>query len=317
MWTSKFWKAVVAVLLLAVSVSPAMAQSRGRSSGGRTGGVQIGAGGGQQNQQAMQQQITQIGQQLQQGETALREASEKATEARGEWQKVDAAHKQNMRELAQAKKAAEEDAKNSPDLKAAKDKLEGLRGQLAEVRKKVIETLKKDNEGYQQAIKVHDEALAEQKANSGPNVSADTRRALAKKVADADKTLKTSEDVVMADNTEAKELQQQIKDATAELGAASKKKTEAIETDPKLSSAKVAFQRTRDDLKKATADRDQADGEANRIRSAMQALSNQRASIQSQIQNSQRMQQGGSGYGNQGGGAYGNQGGNRTGVPKR
>lgn len=317
MRTSKLLKSVVAVLLLALSVSPAMAQGKGRSGGGRTGGVQIGAGGGQQNQQAMQQQITQIGQQLQQGETALREAGEKATEARGEWQKVDAAHKQNMRELAQAKKAAEEEAKNSPDLKAARDKLEGLRGQLAEVRKKVIETLKKDNEDYQQAIKVHDDAIAEQKANSGPNVSADTRRALAKKVADADKSLKTSEDVVMADNTEAKELHQQIKDATAELGVASKKKTEAIETDPKLSSAKVAFQRTRDDLKKATADRDQADGEANRIRSAMQALSNQRASIQSQIQLQQRMQQGGSGNGNQGGSGYGNQGGNRTGVPKR
>ena len=314
MWTSKFLKSVVTALLLAVSVSPAMAQGKGRSGGGRSGGTQIGAGGGQQNQQAMQQQITQIGQQLQQGETALREASEKATEARGEWQKVDAVHKQNMRELALAKKAAEEEAKNSPELKAAKDKLESLRGQLADVRKKVIETLKKDNEGYQQAVKVHDEAVAEQKANSGPNVSADTRRAMAKKVADADKSLKTSEDVVMADHTEAKELHQQIKDATAELGAASKKKTEAIESDPKLSSAKVAFQRTRDDLKKATADRDQADGEANRIRGAMTALSNQRAAIQSQIQNQQRMQQGGSGYGNQGGG---NPGGNRTGVPKR
>ena len=313
MWTSKFWKSVVTALLVALSVSPAMAQSRGRSSGGRSGGVQIGAGGSQQNQQAMQQQITQIGQQLQQGETALRDAGEKATEARGEWQKVDTAHKQNMRDLAQAKKSAEEEAKNSPDLKAAKDKLESLRGQLAEFRKKVIETLKKDNEDYQQAVKVHDEAVTEQKANSGPNASADTRRALAKKVADSDKSLKTSEDVVMADHSEAKELHQQIKDATAELGAASKKKTEAIETDPKLSSAKVAFQRTRDDLKKATVDRDQADGEANRIRSAMQALSNQRASIQSQIQNQQRMQQGGSGYGNQ----NGNQGGNRTGVPKR
>lgn len=315
MWTSKLLQSMVAALLLAVSVSPAMAQGKGRGGGGRTGGVQIGAGGGQQNQQAMQQQITQIGQQLQQGETALREAGEKATEARGEWQKVDAAHKQNMRELAQAKKAAEEDAKNSPDLKAAKDKLESLRGQLAEVRKKVIETLKKDNEDYQLAVKVHDEALAEQKANSGPNVPADTRRALAKKVADADKVLKTSEDVVMADHSEAKELHQQIKDATAELGAASKKRTEAIETDPKLSSAKVAFQRTRDDLKKATADRDQAEGEANRIRNAMTALSNQRAAIQNQIQLQQRMQQGGGGggYGNQGA----NQGGNRTGAPKR
>jgi chromosome segregation ATPase len=309
MCNSTILKSVVTASLLAWMVSPALAQGRGRG-GGRTGGVQIGVGGGQQNQQAMQQQITQIGQQLQQGETALREATEKATEARTEWQKVDALHKQNLRELAQAKKGAEEEAKNSPDLKAAKEKLENLRGQLGEVRKKVIETLKKENEGYQQAVKVHEQVLAEQKANSGPNVSSDTRRALAKKVSDADKNLKATEDVVMADNTEAKELQQQIKEATAELGAASKRKTEAIESDPKLSSAKVAFQRTRDDLKKATTDRDQADGEANRIRSAMQALSNQRASLQNQIQAQQRMQQGGNGYGNQ----NGNQGGVRIGA---
>ena len=71
-----------------------------------------------------------------------------------------------------------------------------------------------------------------------------------------------------------------------------------IETDPTLSSAKVAFQRSRDDLKKAKAELDQADGEANRIRSAMQALANQRASIQAQQQLQQRMQQGGTGYGN-------------------
>jgi chromosome segregation ATPase len=304
MWTSKFLKSVIATLLLVLSVSPAMAQGRGRS-----GGAQINPGGHQHDQQAMQQQITQIGQQLQQGETALRGASERAMEVRGEWQKVDAAHKQNLRELAQAKKDAEEAAKNLPEMKAAKDKLESLRGQLADVRKKVIETLKKDNEAYRQAVKVHDDVVAEQKANSGPNVSADTRRALAKKVAEADKSLRSSEDVVMADNSEAKELQQQIKDVTAELGAASKMKTEAIKTDPKLSSAKVAFQRTRDDLKKATADRDQADGEVNRIRGAMQALSNQRAAIQNQILLQQRMQQGGNGYGNQGG--------NRNGIRPR
>ena len=310
MGTSSSWKAVLLTALLVVlSVSPAMAQSRGRS-GGRTGGVQIGAGSGQQNQQAMQQQLQRIGQQLQEGDRALKTASEKADDVRKEWQKVDGEHKKNLHELAQAKKIAEEDAKNSPELKGAKDKLEAVRGQLTDLRKTVITTLKKENEDYQNAVKDHDEAVAEQKANSGVDVPADTRRAFVKKTADTEKALRTIEDVVIADNTEAKALNQQIKEATAELGAAAKKKNEAIETDPKLSSAKVGFQRTRDELKKAKADLDQADGEASRIRSAMQTLSNQRASIQSQQQAQQRTQQGGGGgYGNQGG----NQGGNQTG----
>ncbi len=293
---------LIAALLIFGSVDQASAQGRGGGGRGGQGGVQIGIGGGQQNQQAVQQTLQQIGQQLQEGERAFQEAAENATEVRGEWQKVDGVHKQNMRELAQAKKNAEEEAKNLPELKVAKDKLESLRDELAEVRKKVIEMLKAENEGYQKAVKVHEDAVAEQKANSGAGASADTRKALSKKVADADKSRKTIEDVVMADNSEAKELNQKIKEATAELGTASKKKAESIETDPALSSAKVAFQRSRDDLKKAKADLDQAEGAANRIRSAMQALSNQRASIQAQQQIQQRMQQGGNGYGNQNGG---------------
>ncbi|MBC7817948.1 MAG: hypothetical protein IAG10_13740 [Planctomycetaceae bacterium] len=290
--------ALVAAVLIVGSVDQAMAQGRGGRGG--QGGLQIGAGGGgQQNQQAMQQAIQRITQQLQEGEKVFQEAAEKAEEVRQEWQKVDGVHKTNLRELAQAKKNAEEEAKNLPELKTAKDNLEALRGELAEVRKKVIETLKAENENYQKAVKVHEETLTEQKANSGSGVSADTRRALAKKVSDADKSRKTIEDVVMADNSEAKELNQKIKEATAELGAASKKKAEAIESDPTLSSAKVAFQRSRDDLKKAKADLDQASGEANRIRSAMLALTNQRVSIQNQQQQQQRQQQQqqGNGYG--------------------
>ncbi len=291
MWTSNLWKLTVAVLLVLVNVVPTMAQGRG----GRGGG---GAGGGQQNQQAMQQAVQQIGQRLQEGERALGEAGEKATEVRQVWQKVDGEHKQNLRELAQAKKFAEEEAKNLPELKTAKEKLESLRGELADVRKKVIATLSSENEDYQKASKVHETTVAEQKANTGAGVSPETRKELAKKVSDADKRKKTIEDVVMADNSEAKELVKQVKEATVELGAASKKKTESIETDPELSSAKTAFLRTRDELKKSKADLDQADGEANRIRSAMQSLVNQRASIQNQLQTQQRMQQNGQGGGN-------------------
>lgn len=295
MWTSGLWKLTAAVLLVLVNVAPTMAQGRGGRSGGN--------GQQQQNQQAMQQAIQQIGQRLQEGGRVLEEASERATEVRQVWQKVDGEHKQNLRELAQAKKFAEEEAKNLPELKSAKEKLEGLRGELAEIRKKVIATLSSENEDYQKAAKVHEAAVAEQKANTGASVSSETRKELAKKVSEADKSKKTIEDVAMADNSEAKELVKQIKEATAELGAASKKKTESIESDPKLSSAKTAFLRTLAELKKAKADLDQADGEANRIRSAMQALVNQRASIQSQIDLQQRMQPGG----------QGNQNGNRNG----
>lgn len=291
MWTSHLWKLTVAVLLVQLNVEPTMAQGGG--GGGRSGGVQIGAGGSPQNQQAMQQAIQQIGQRLQEGSRVLEEASERATEVRQVWQKVDTDHKQNLRELAKAKKEAEEEAKNSPELKAAKEKLEALRGELAEIRKKVIETLATQNENYQTACKVYEAAVAQRKANSGVAVSPETRKEWTKKVSEADKNKKTIEDVAMADHSEAKELVKQIKEATAELGAASKKKTESIETDPKLSSAKTAFQRTRDELKKAKADLDQADGEANRIRSAIRTLVNQRASIQSQIDLQRRSQPGG------------------------
>jgi len=293
---TSFLSRIVAIVLSLVGATEAIAQGRG---GGRSqGGLQTGNGGGQQNQQAMQQQIQQIGQRLQEGDKVLKEASEKADEVRQVWQKADADHKQTLRELVQAKKSAEEDAKNSPELKAAKEKLEGLRGELAEIRKKVIETLTSENAEYQKARKVYEDMLAQQKANSGVAVSSETRKELAKKVSEANKINKTIEDVAMADNSEAKELVKQIKEATAELGVASKKKTESIETDPKLSSAKIAFQRTREELKKAKADLAQADGETNRIRSAMQVLVNQRASIQSQIDLQQRLQSMGQGGGN-------------------
>ncbi len=292
MWTSKFWNSVAVTLLLAHSVSPAMAQKLPKNGLGHgyKGPVQVGVGGSPQNQKDMKQAIQQIGQQLQEAEKVLEEASEKATEARLVWQTVDTDHKQHQRDLAQAKKTAEEEAKNSPQLKAAKENLEGLRAELAEIRKKVIETLTNENEAYQKARKIHEAAIVQQKSNNGVSVSLETRKELTKKVSEADKNKKTIEDVAMADNSEAKELVKQIKEATAELGAASKKKTEAIETDPKLSSAKIAFQRTRDELKKAKVDLDQADGEANRIRSAMQTLANQRASMQSQIDLQQRAQ---------------------------
>ena len=68
--------------------------------------------------------------------------------------------------------------------------------------------------------------------------------------------------------------------------------TRRIETDQRLSSAKVAFQRTRDELKAATARRDQAVGEANRIQSVMQAMIRERSGIEAQQQFMQKSQAG-------------------------
>ncbi|HLQ45740.1 MAG TPA: hypothetical protein VK137_13470, partial [Planctomycetaceae bacterium] len=90
-------------------------------------------------------------------------------------------------------------------------------------------------------------------------------------------------------------------EANADLAAAAKKKNDAIENDPKLASAKVGFQRTRDELKKAKADLDQAEGDYNRVHSQMQGLANHRAELQSQQQLMQRMQ-GGQGTGGKTGG---------------
>jgi chromosome segregation ATPase len=250
----------------------------------------------------MQQTIQQIGKQLQEGQKVFKEASERADEVRRDYNKVENEHKQNLKELSQAKKQAEEEAKNSPGMKAARDKLEALRDELADVRQKVVDALTKDNTEYQASVKAHQDALAEQKAHGGSSVDQETRRALAKKVADADKQVKTIEDVAMLDNSDAKELNRKIKEAFADVAAAAKDKKEAIENDQRLSSAKVGFKRTYDELKQAKVNLDRAEGEAGRIRSTMMGLANQQAALQAQQQQIERLQNGGKGQGNQKGG---------------
>ncbi len=304
MKTSKLSNLLVAVLLFG-SVTPTIAQNRGNT---RNGGVQVGGKGAQLDVATMQEQIQQISQKLEEGEPILNEAMEKASEARQVWQKADAKHKENVLELNQAKKLAEEEANSSPEYIAAKIRVEELHRELADVRKKFVEKLTLENEDYQQACKVHQKAIAEQKVNSGANVAQETRKELSKKVSDADKSKKILEDVAMADNSEVKELTKQIKEAVAELGAASKKKAETIKEDLKLNSAKTAHNRSLDSLKKAKADLNQADGEANRIRGSMQVLFNRRASIQTLLQAQPGMRQ--AGNVNQQGGNRAQQGGN-------
>ena len=270
--------------ILIANTTPLLAQGRGRTNTT----VKIGANG--LNPQQIQQQLQNLTNQMKQAEKPLKEANDKVAEERRTYQKAELEHKQNQRDLSQAKKLAEEEAKNLPELKEAQKKMNELNEQLAAVRKKVIESLTRDKEEYRSATKAHEEALEEQKAKSGAEVSMETRKAIAKKVSDLSLRRRAIEDVAMADNSEAKELTAKLKEATADVAAASKKKHDLIENDPKTASAKVGFQRTRDALKKAKAALDEAEGNVGRIQSQLQTLRNQQANLQSQQQTMQQMQ---------------------------
>lgn len=285
MFGSAVWWRLVATGVLAVMATPVLAQKGG---GKGTGGVKVGANG--LTTQQIQQQIQNIVKQMQQGEKPLKEANDKMVEERRSFQKAELEHKQNVKDLNQAKKFAEEEGKHSPELKAAQKKMGELQDQVTVVRKKVIESLTQDKEEYRAAAKAHQAAVDEQKAQSGPDVPVETRRNHAKKVADLDLRRKTIEDVAMANNSEGKELTAKFKEATAEVAAASKKKHDQIENDPKIASAKIGFQRTRDELKKAKTSLEQAEGEYSRVQSQLRALNNQRANLQSQQQLLEKMQ---------------------------
>ncbi len=284
------------LLVLIAATQPVLAQGNGKGQQA----VKYGAGG--VNPQQMQQSIQRINQQLQQGGKELKVAGEKANEASAEWQKVELEHKKNGREISQAKKMAEAEAKSDPQLKAARAKTDELRQRLADIRKTVAARLAKDNEEYQTAMKAHFEALEEQKANS--KSEPEIRKALSQNVNEMGRKMQLIEEVAMVDNSDAKRVNAELKQALAEMAVIVRKNNEAIETDQRLSSAKVAFQRTRDELKAATAKRDQAVVAANRIQSVMQAMIRERSGYEAQqqlMQRSQAAQQGQNGNKNRGG----------------
>ena len=282
---STFWNRLVVIVFVAMSAFPAMAQSRR----GRTNtAIKVGAGG--LTAQQVQTQITNINNQITQAEKPLKAAHDKVVSEQQAFHKVDLEHKQSLRDVSQARKFAEEQAKNMPELKAAQQKAEEIHDQLAAVRKKVIESLLKDKEEYRAAVKAHEDAIADQKAQTKSDTPEETRKELIKKVSDLAHNRKTIEDVAMADHSEAKQLTLQSKEALAEVAALSKKKHDQIENDPKTASAKIGFQRTHEELKKAKASLDQATSEHGRIQSQLQALNNQRANLQSEQQLMQKMQ---------------------------
>jgi len=157
MFGSSFSQRLFVFAILVANTTPLLAQARGRINTT----VKIGANG--LTPQQIQQQLQNISNQMKQAEKPLKEANDKVAEERRTFQKAELDHKQNMRDLSQAKKLAEEDAKNLPELKEAQKKMNELNEQLAAVRKKVIEPLAKDKEEYRAATKAHEEALEEQK----------------------------------------------------------------------------------------------------------------------------------------------------------
>ena len=285
MFGSTIWKRVVAIGLVAVTVSPAIAQSRrGR---GNTA-IKVGAGG--LTAQQIQTQITNINNQISQAEKPLKATNEKLGKEQQGFHKADLDHKQSVRDVGQAKKFAEENAKNMPELKAAQKKAEEIHDQLAVVRRNVIESLLKDKEEYRAAVKAHDDAVADQKGQTKSDTPEETRKEWLKKVSDLAHNRKTIEDVAMADHSEAKQLNSEYKEAMAEVAALSKKKHDQIENDPKTVSAKIGLQRTNEELKKAKASLEQANAEHGRILSQLQALNKQRANLQSEQQLMQKLQ---------------------------
>ena len=285
MFGATIWKRVVVIGLVAVTVSPAIAQSRrGR---GNTA-IKVGAGG--LTAQQIQTQITNINNQISQAEKPLKATNEKLGKEQQGFHKADLDHKQSVRDVGQAKKFAEENAKNMPELKAAQKKADEIHDQLAVVRRNVIESLLKDKEEYRAAVKAHDDAVADQKGQTKSDTPEETRKEWLKKVSDLAHSRKTIEDVAMADHSEAKQLNSEYKEAMAEVAALSKKKHDQIENDPKTASAKIGLQRTNEELKKAKASLEQANAEHGRIVSQLKALNNQRANLQSEQQLMQKMQ---------------------------
>ncbi len=276
---------MVVIGLVAVTASPAIAQSR---RGQTNTAIKVGAGG--LTAQQIQTQITNINNQISQAEKPLKATNEKLGKEQQAFHKADLDHKQSAKDVGQARKFAEENAKNMPELKTAQKKAEEIHDQLSVVRKKVIESLLNDKEEYRAAVKAHDDAVADQKAQTKSDSTEETRKEWLKKVSDLAHNRKTIEDVTMADHSEAKQLTSEYKEAMAEVAALSKKKHDQIENDPKTASAKIGLQRTHEELKKAKASLGQATAEHGRIVSQLQTLNNQRANLQSEQQLMQRMQ---------------------------
>ncbi|MFM9961319.1 MAG: hypothetical protein ACKV2Q_08840 [Planctomycetaceae bacterium] len=276
------WRSLFVALVLGLLVGSAEAQKKGSSKKGTKGaGVKVGAG--MPNPDQIHKHIEQIDKEIQERQKAFGEARKRLDKAQQEHHTVELQHQQQLRELSQAKKFAAQNAKQDPAWNTARAKAVELQKEMADLRKQVVQSLQ-EREDYRRAIQVHAEAQENQRLSRSSEVTDEMRKQLAQKVSESAQAIRTIEDVVLADRSDAKELARKLKDAEAEVGKAAKQAHMREENDPKVASAKVGFVRTNAALKEA----DQKLAEANRsaagIQSGIQALAQQKSGLANQEQ---------------------------------
>ena len=278
---------LVANLVVALSIGLAEAQSRSRNSSRNT--VKVGAG--MPSAAQLQSSIQQIDTQLQARQKAYGDAKKVLDKAQQDQHQAALVHKQQLQDLSQAKKFAAMNAKSDPAWAAALDQVAALQKEMADLRKKVVDSIK-DREDYRQAVQLHDNALAEKQSNGGSTASEEARKAGAVKVSETAKTIRTIEDIVMVDRSDFKELNGKLKEAEAEVAKAAKKAHEIEEYDSKVASAKVGFVRTNSALKEADQNLAQAQNVTGGIQQNMQALNRQKSDLAGQAQALSRLTSG-------------------------
>ena len=281
---------LVVNLAIALSSGAVEAQSKGKK--GSTNTVKVGAGMPSVTQ--IQSSIQQIDKQLQDRQKAFDDAKKKLDQVQQVQHQASLVHKQQLHDLSQAKKFAATTAKSDPAWTTARDQVTALQKEMTGLRKQVVESIK-DREDYRQAVQLHDKAIAEKQSSGGATATEESRRAVAVKVAETAKSLRTIEDVVMADRSDFKELSRKLKEVEAEVARAAKKAHETEENDPKVGSAKIGFVRTNAALKEADQQLAQAQNAANGIQQNMQALNRQKTDLNSQAQALSRLTSGSKG----------------------
>ncbi|MBC7821396.1 MAG: hypothetical protein IAG10_31295 [Planctomycetaceae bacterium] len=276
------WRAVVVTLTLALSVGTAEAQKKG---GGKSGtkGSSVKVGAGMPTPEQIQKSVEQIDKAIQERQKSFDEAKKKLDMVQQEHHSAELLHRQQLRDLSQAKKFAAQTAKQDPAWSAARAKAVDLQKEMADVRKQVVESLR-EREDYRQAIQAREAALAKQSSSRGSEVTDDERKRLIQKVSESTQAIRTLEDVVLADRSDAKELARKLKDAEAEVAQAAKKAHDLENNDSKVASAKVGFVRTSAALKEAQQRLAESQNAAAGIQSGIQALAQQKAGLTAQEQ---------------------------------
>ena len=170
------------------------------------------------------QQIAEIQRLLSEGDGALKRASDQASTARRDFQQAETELRNCVRETGLAREAA---AKNSPETAAARRRVEELKSQWDERKARTVDALKKSDADYQELTrslsKLHD-----QRKSASTN-EPDSRRALAKPIAQIRGQLRNHEGTKLAEDQEAVVLKQRLKEAEEECRAQTRKNNNEVE----------------------------------------------------------------------------------------